>query len=57
MDRAWKVSPVPMVTVLMSPSRSSSVTSSNWISVPNRAACFSKFSIRSGPMMPSGKPG
>ncbi|MCY1230555.1 hypothetical protein D9M72_429690 [compost metagenome] len=57
MARAWKVSPVAMVTVLMSPSRSRAVTSSNWISVPKRAACFSKFSMRSGPMMPSGNPG
>ena len=37
--------------------KSTAVTSSGIISVPNRSACFLKVSISSGPMIPSTKPG
>src|SRR3984957_411112 len=37
--------------------RSTSITSSARSSAPNRSACLRRWSIRSGPMTPSGKPG
>ena len=37
--------------------KSTFTTSSAYISVPKRRACFSKLSISGGPSMPSTKPG
>ena len=47
----------PPVTVNGRRRRSTSVTSSAIISVPNRSACFWNVSISGGPSMPSTKPG
>ena len=52
-----KVPLSPVVTVLTSPWRSTAETSSVMISAPNRTAWARMLSIRSGPMMPSRKPG
>ncbi len=49
--------PEESMTVLISPVRSTSVTSSLTSSAPNFSACLRRASIRAGPMMPSGKPG
>ena len=49
--------PAPSVTTLTGPVRSTAVTSSVTSSAPKRSACLRRWSIRSGPMTPSGKPG
>ena len=54
--RARSVMP-PSVTVLISPVRSPAVAVSLRNSAPNRSACLRMLAIRSGPTMPSGKPG
>ncbi len=46
-----------MVTVLVSPVRSTAVTSSETISAPKRSAWARISSISAGPWMPSRKPG
>ena len=67
--RSFAVAPVAMMTVwpshAPSPARttngrrekSTAVTSSAIISVPNRSACFLNTSMRSGPIKPSTNPG
>ena len=55
--RAVKMLPYASVTVLTGPVRSIAVMSSATSSAPKRSAWLRMFSIRSGPMMPSGKPG
>ena len=49
--------PSESVTTLTSPSRRTDCTSSVTISAPKRSAWARMFSMRSGPMMPSRKPG
>ena len=49
--------PSPSVTFLISPVRSTAVTSSVTSSAPKRSACARISSMSSGPMMPSRKPG
>ena len=48
---------VSVFTTLGETVRSTSITSSASSSAPNRSACLRRWSIRSGPMIPSGKPG
>jgi hypothetical protein len=55
--RAWWVLPRPVTTVFTVPVRSTLMTSSVTSSAPKRSACARIDSIRSGPMMPSRKPG
>lgn len=52
----WTV-PAVSVTVLMSPLRSTATTSSGTSSAPKRSACARMLSMRSGPTIPSRKPG
>ena len=52
----WTV-PSVSVTVLISPVRSTATTSSATSSAPKRSAWERMFSMSSGPMMPSRKPG
>ena len=54
--RAWKTSP-STTTFLMSPEKSTESTSSWRRSAPNFSAWARMFAMRSGPMMPSSKPG
>ncbi len=49
--------PAPSRTTFTGPVRSTSTASSATRSAPNRSACLRRLSIRSGPRMPSGKPG
>ena len=69
-SRSFALAPVAMITVEARISRSAvftrngrprvsstSMTFSEWMVVPKRAACSRNLTMSSGPMIPSGKPG